>query len=380
MDLRRRSDAGFGLLTALMVMFALTALGAFGVGLARQEMRAQVRSTTRTLAFYAAETGLARGMSNWNRPDVPGMGDTWLVDEGTLPGGASYVVHATQLDNASTVYALYAIRARGRTRNGVVRAVGLLAATVPFGSPITAALKSKDQVRVRGQAHVDGWDSIPPAWLNDCPPEDDGLPGVEMTDMSKMSKSGGAQVDGNPPQVQNTDTTGWFNFGDVTYEEMTTYADYTLPGGTSVSGSDPAPSLNADGTCNTSDNTNWGDPLNAGQPCSAWFPIIHVTGNFRGEGSGAGQGILLVDGDATFCGGFGFYGPVVIRGAITSCGSGFKIFGGVVSGSTDIDPTGGMFVGDAQIQYGACVIQRALSRSRGSKPKPLIDRGWYSGR
>lgn len=381
-DLRPRDDAGFGLLTAVLVMFALAALGVFGVGLARQEMRSQVRTTTRAVAFYAAETGLARGMDKWDRPDVPEAGETWLLDEGTLPGGASYKVRATQLDDASTVYALYAIRSEGRTRNGSVREVGLLAATIPFGSPVTAALKAKGQVRVVGRARVNGWDSIPPAWGNDCPPSGDGLPGVEMTDLSHMSKTGGASVDGNPPQAQAGDTTGWFSFGDVTYEEMATkYADYTLPGGTNVSGSNPAPSLNADGTCNTSDTDNWGDPLNSGQPCSPWFPIIHVTGDFRGEGSGAGQGILLVDGDASFCGGFTFYGPVVVRGSVTSCGSGFKIFGGVVSGDADINPgPGGLIAGAAQVQYGACVVLRALSRSRGSKPKPILDRAWYAGR
>ncbi|HSG80721.1 MAG TPA: hypothetical protein VLC48_00610, partial [Gemmatimonadota bacterium] len=135
------------------------------------------------------------------------------------------------------------------------------------------------------------------------------------------------------------------------------------------------------GLCDTSAPLNWGDPENDGRPCSDWFPIIHVTGDLTLAGSGAGQGILLVDGDLQVCGGATFYGPVVVKGRVKSCGSGFRLFGGVVAGESDLNPVGGgVVVGASRIQYSSCVVERALSRSRAGRPTPLADRPWFSGR
>jgi hypothetical protein len=93
-----------------------------------------------------------------------------------------------------------------------------------------------------------------------------------------------------------------------------------------------------------------------------------------------GQGILMVDGDLSICGGFTFYGIVVARGRIKSCGSGFKIYGGAVSGESELNPGGGAVAGANKLQYSHCVVDRVLSRSKAARPEPLTERPWFQTR
>ncbi len=378
--IRGFDERGFGLAGALVCLIVLTALATFGVSLQLQEQRTHFRSESRTLAFYAAETGLIRGLENWTRPDVLESGEAWLVEEGTLTGGASYRVEATKLDDAGTVHGMFALRAVGTAGRGQTRETGLLVATVPLGNPVDGALRTIGQVKVAGRAEVDGHDMIPPTWMDDCPPTLVDAAGITMTDTTKMSRSGAATVDGVPRIDEDPDTSGYFSFGDLSYEEVAAEANITLPHGTNVSGSQPEPSFTAEGKCNTGDPFNWGEPESDGTPCSDWFPVIHVTGDLTLSGNGVGQGILLVDGDLALCGGATFYGPVVVRGKVKSCGSGFRIFGGIVAGESDLNPVGGVVVGSSRVQYSACVVERAISRSRAGRPRPLTERPWFAAR
>ncbi|UCC85265.1 MAG: hypothetical protein JSW46_10285 [Gemmatimonadota bacterium] len=372
---------GFGITAAILCLIVLSALALFGVSLQINEHESQIRSSSRTIAFYAAETGLVRGLENWRRPDVIEEGETWLVDEGTLMGGARYRVEGMKLDDAGNVHGLFAVRAVGLVGRGHTRETAMLVATVPLGSPVHGALRTIGQVKIAGRAEVDGHDMVPPNWWDDCPPMLEHAAGVTMTDTTKMSRSGAAAVDGEPAVDENPDTTGYFSFGDMSYEEVAAEANITLPHGTNVSGTQPVASYTFDGKCDTSDPYNWGEPEIDMTPCSDWFPIIHVTGDLTLSGSGSGQGILLVDGNLALCGGATFYGPVVVKGMVKSCGSGFRLFGGVVAGESDLNvAAGGVVVGASQIQYSACVVERAISRSRAGRPRPLIERPWFARR
>jgi hypothetical protein len=356
---QRLNSSGFGITAAILCLIVLSALALFGISLQINEHQSQIRSSSRTIAFYAAETGMIRGLENWTRPDVIEEGETWLVHEGTLMGGAHYRVEATKLDNASNVHGLFAVRAVGAIGRGQTREAGMLVATVPLGSPIQGAS----------------------TWMDDCPPTLEHAAGVTMTDTTKMSRSGAASVDGDPAIDENPDTTRYFSFGDMSYEEVAAEANISLPHGTNISGTQPRASYTADGKCDTSDPYNWGEPEVDMTSCSDWFPIIHVTGDLTLSGSGSGQGILLVDGDIAICGGATFYGPVVVKGKVKSCGSGFRLFGGVVAGESDLNPAaGGVVVGASRIQYSACVVERAISRSRAGRPRPLTDRPWFARR
>ena len=376
---RFADEAGFGLPTAILAVVIFTALAVLGIALTHQEIRTQVRETSRSIAFHAAEAGLAAGLENWNRPDILDTNESWVIDQGTLPGGATYRVSGTMLDDGTTVQPLFAIQAEGRAPSGTIRRAGLLATGLPFGHPVRGALKAIGQVRVVGKAEVDGYDSIPTPWTAACPPPGAGETGVLMSDTSKVAKQGAATIEGNPPVDEQADTTGWFNFGPYTYEEMTAIADHTLAGGTNIS-SGPAPSYTADGKCNTSDPVNWGDPEQPGQPCHRWFPIIHATGDLTASGAGSGQGILLVDGDFSMCGGFTFYGIIVARGSVKSCGGGFRVLGGVVSGESDLNGPGGLLSGSNRVQYSACAIDRVLSRGKAARPEAMTERPWFQTR
>jgi hypothetical protein len=378
---QRFDRSGFGLTAAILCLIVLSALALFGVSLQINEHESQIRSSSRTIAFYAAETGLIRGLEDWTRPDVIEEGETWLVAEGTLMEGARYRVEATKLDDASNVHGLFAVRSVGAAGRGQTREAGMLVATVPLGSPVHGALRTIGQVKIAGRAEVDGHDMIPPNWMDDCPPVLEHAAGVTMTDTTRMSRSGASSVDGEPPVDENSDTTGYFDFGDTSYEELATKANITLPHGTNVSGTQPRASYTLDGKCDTNDPLNWGEPEIDRTSCSDWFPIIHVTGDLTLSGSGVGQGILLVDGHLAICGGATFYGPVVVKGKVKSCGSGFRLFGGVIAGESDLNPAaGGVVVGASRIQYSACVVERAISRSRAGRPRPLTDRPWFARR
>jgi hypothetical protein len=107
--------------------------------------------------------------------------------------------------------------------------------------------------------------------------------------------------------------------------------------------------------------------------CRSYFPIIHVTGNLKLTG-GAGQGILLVDGNLSASGGINFYGPVIVKGAltVTGNGSGARFVGGVMAENVYLDDN--KVAGNAVVSYSSCAINKALNGSA----TPMFDaqRGW----
>jgi len=372
---RVASEAGFGLPTTIIYLIIFSIIGLVGVALARQEVKTQVRATSRQAAFYAAETGLAQGLTNWQTPSgiIP-TDTTWQLAAGSLPGGTTYRVMASRLDDGGEIQATYSIRSEGRTRDGTVQNVGLLVATRVVENPISAALQVLDSVYLAGTADVIGNDHIPATWTGSyCSTLDANKPGVAMYDTLDYERTGGAKVKGNPPLEEDTDTAGFFGFGSVSYSEMAANADITLPDGTVMDGSNPSPSYNVDGSCKTTDDMNWGDPLTVAMPCSNWFPIIHITGDLYLKSTNAGQGVLLVDGDITAEGGFEFYGPVIAKGELIAAG-GFTFYGGVRARETELG------AGNAEVLYSACVLERVLSNTMAAKPQKLMERPWYQNR
>jgi hypothetical protein len=98
-----------------------------------------------------------------------------------------------------------------------------------------------------------------------------------------------------------------------------------------------------------------------------------VKGNLKLTG-GAGQGILLVDGNLDASGGVQFVGPVIVRGAlsVTGNGSGARFVGGVMA--EDVYLTDSKVAGNAVVSYSSCAIEKALTGSA----TPTFDRarGW----
>ncbi len=370
-----KNQSGFGLPSTIIMLVIFVIVGVAGLAMARQELRTQARVTSREIAFYAAEAGLAKGILNWNRPGgVEVAGTSWTIDQGVLAGGSSYRVGATRLD-AGAVHAIFALRSQGRAANGQTQVANLLVATVPLDGLFRGALQTKDSVDLAGTARVNGFDHIPASWDGPyCSALDEHKAGVVMADTSMFKRVGAAKHEGVPPLLEDTDTVGFFDFGDLSFAELAAQADVTLPPGQIVdNGTNLGPSLNGDGTCNTSDQWNWGDPLNPGQPCSNWFPIIHATGDVSLQANLQGQGLLLVEGDLRAAGGFEFYGPVIVKGSLIAEG-GFRFYGGVKAQETDLG------AGNSVLFYSNCVLQRALSHTSASKPRVLSERPWFQTR
>jgi hypothetical protein len=357
----------------MIVVFAV--LGAVGISMARQEARSQARATSREVAFYAAEAGLARGLNKWRVPNrlVP-PGAYWLLDAGTLPGGASYRTGVIKLGDGSSVHSLFAVRTEGIARDGSIQHAGLLVHTRPLDNPFRAALEVLDSTTLAGTADVIGFDNIPPSWNGPyCSALDEDMPGVLMADTMRFKRKGAAQVKGVPPLKEDKDMDWFFDLGDITFDELAANAGVKLPHGQTMSGKIPEPSYNADGTCNSADPYNWGDPSHPAQPCASWFPTIYAEGDLTLNSNQMGQGLLLVEGNLRAGGGFTFYGPVIVKGDLIAVG-GFTFYGGVKAEETDLG------AGNAEIYYSACVLQRVLSNTAAARPRLLMERPWFRNR
>ena len=118
------------------------------------------------------------------------------------------------------------------------------------------------------------------------------------------------------------------------------------------------------GDCNTFDNANWGDPNRAtpAGPCESYFPIVYFQGDISTTAhisGGTGQGILLVDGNLVVDGGFVWYGPVIVRGSLTTQGTGGHFNGGVMAYDANLNDN--TVLGNATINYSGCANAAATS-------------------
>jgi hypothetical protein len=265
--------------------------------------------------------------------------------------------------------------AQGRKRVG-----GLLRLRKPQFN-FRGAVTTNGSMMVSGTSEIHGQDESPTGWL-DCPPADTAMPGIAYNPSMPPDIKCSGSVTGSPETYADTvagnpDT---YNvFGDLTYDELAALATKTIPGGKTFTNLAPTFKIDSLGNtyCVRSDTSNWGDPLHLYTApktvCQSYFPIIHVTGNLKLTG-GAGQGILLIDGNLDASGGVNFIGPVIVRGAlsVTGNGSGARFVGGVMAENVYL--TDSKVAGNAVVSYSSCAVQKALSGSA----TPWFDRtrGW----
>jgi hypothetical protein len=176
-----------------------------------------------------------------------------------------------------------------------------------------------------------------------------------------VSTGGSSTIIGNPPvKIDSTVNANTFTqFGDVSYAQLVSRANVTVPAGTYPS-IGPA-TLN--GNCDRTQITNWGDGVNPTQPCGTYFPIIHATGTINVNGN-QGQGILLVDGDLNVQGSFQFFGITIVRGTLTTAGGGSTdahFWGAVMSQNVNLADD--KITGHANLNFSRCAILRALDNT-----------------
>jgi hypothetical protein len=159
------------------------------------------------------------------------------------------------------------------------------------------------------------------------------------------------------------------------WDELTAAANIRF--NSNLSGVAPTPSLTAGGACNTADRNNWGAPLDTLSPCFGYFPIIHLNNDgaeWTLNANGAGQGIIMVDGDLRVNGGFEFYGPILVRGTLTTTGSGGHFWGGTIAANIRVEES--TVLGDAELQYSSCALGRAIFGSSYNRPNLISERSW----
>lgn len=387
MKLHGKGDRrGFALLVALAALVIIGGLivGAFFAS--TQEYRIGRNTVLQARALTAAEYGLNSAiggdvwLDEWNNDATAGK---VLYNEDFYPGdGSSGTLRVTNLGNGNYLvvsegFAGGALGSQGRKRlGGLIR---LLGPKFNFRGAVT----TRGSIKIAGSTEVHGEDTPPDGWsLTDCPPADTSLPGIAYSPgiAPTINCSTTNCVSGDPPTVADSlaDDPATYNvFGDLNYTELAALATKIIPGGKTFTNLAPTFKTDTLGVthCVRTDTSNWGDPthLYSSKVCQPYFPIIHVKGNLKLTG-GAGQGILLVDGDLDASGGVTFVGPVIVKGAltVTGNGSGARFVGGVMAENVYLDDN--KIAGNAVVSYSSCAVTKAVTGS--SSPRFDATRGW----
>ncbi len=364
-----RHERGFALVGAVFALVIIAALIAGAFFASRQENTVGRNTQTYQRSFGAAEAGMATTVANWQTGTFNGLnvGDSSSAS-GTLPGnGGSYSAVVKRLDNQ-----LFLIRTTGTDPSGKgSRTLATLAKLNLIQMNFAASLTTRNSLKIGGSSLIDGRNTAPSGW--GCPPVTDTIPGITTRDSSQITRSGCNNwncVIGKPDVKSDTsinDST-FFKYGNQTWNDLIAMATINYS-----SGSIGHDSL-ANGTCDTGNSGNWGEPLRGAgtvAPCYNYFPIIYINGSAHFTG-GAGQGILLVEGDLDVTGQFAFYGPVIVRGHLTTSGQGGHFNGGVMSADVDLGQTS--ILGNAVMTYSSCAITSALQGN--SNGRQINSRSW----
>lgn len=374
---------GFALPVALFALVVVGVLVTGGFFVARQETRIGVASQQAGTAFYMAERGITDFIENFSAPDYASLG-TWdsttVVD--TLSQG-TVRVRVTRV-SASTFFldAESDVDRGGEMLGGAARRLGLLAKLNAATIDPPAALTTVGTLKFGGSAIIDGRDQDPSFWpAGDCTTTNTDKPGIVMDDTTNIDWSG------NETSIRNNQLFGTSDlgqdatlnsdsmlvFGDQTFADLTELAtiEFTSAPGTI----EPAV---AGGQCDTGTMTNWGEPKDPTHACYNYFPVVYLnnpgtTWNFS---TGRGQGILLVEGSMKVTGQFEFYGPVIIKGTLSTQGGGGTqhFHGGVMAANVELDDNS--VLGTADIVYSSCALERAILNSSLTYLRPITQRSW----
>ena len=379
MPTRSRNRPGFALAVSLA---AIVIIGAIITGMffaSTQEYRMSRNSAMQARALTAAEFGmntiLMSGVWNpaWNTAAAGKVADTVFLPN----DGGRDTLRVTKISDG-----MFMLTSTGRVGPATgAQARHRLGALVTLAIPqltMLGALTTQGTFKIGGNSSLSGVDAAPANW--NCPPAGGSVPGLALPDATKISTAGcgGSSLTciTGSPQVSQTaaaanDST-YFNYGSgLDWNKLTAMATKTYSSGANLNGLAPSVS----GTlCNTSDPSNWGDPIHLTPsllPCANYFPIIYAQGDLKITG-GVGQGILLVNGDLSVQGGAQFFGPVIVKGSLSTAGTGGHFNGGVMAANVDLELN--TLLGDAVVSYSSCALNRALAGA--ATPMFVPGRSW----
>lgn len=391
----RRARGGFALPVAVLALVVVGVLVTTGFYMAQQESRVGIASQNGAMAFYIAEQGMHEVLANWSAARYAQI-PLWDADtvEGGIPQG-EYTVSVHHLTDL-----IYFLEAEGRvTRGGRLagarRRMGLMAKITTAWINPEGALTTRGETRVGGTATVNGNDVVPPGWTDSC--DTDALEdkaGVITDAAGTIEAIGMGEIRGSPDTLRD-ETIGdstFLDYGDLKWEDLIELAkadgkDITSRG---QSPGNPAPAV-ADGVCTTSAAMNWGEPWRSSAQgtgfrpeCVDYFPLIYHEGPMSLQGTGRGQGILLVgkvepdgtmSGDLQVQGNFTFLGIIIVLGTFDTHGSGPRVHGGVMAANANLARED--VIGDSRVQYSSCAVSQAiLNNASLAKARPLLERSW----
>ncbi len=370
--MNRRTSQGFALPAVTMAVVILAVLITGALYMAQQEYRVGWSSNQATVAFNLTERSMARVLTTWDAPTysvLPAWGSATTT--GVVTDG-SWSATITRMTNRFYYVDVTGVVSRGGAmRAGATHRIGVIAHMSSASLEPPAALTTRGNISVRGNAEVIGLDVDPPLW-GTCTGPPENLPGIATDLTSTVGTEGAGSITGNPQVTHDASITDdtFTEFGSVVWDDMIRMADVRPSPGTLNVG----PSFNGDTTCNTGDLENWGDPETPGSACEDYFPIIYVNGNARLQAGGSGQGILLVEGDLDLRGDFSFYGVIIVQGTFETQGNGNRIFGGVLAGNATLNDQ--TVTGGSVVQYSHCAVQRAILNSSLTRARRLPNRSW----
>ncbi len=356
-----------------LAIFALVIIGAMVAGsffIGTQEQRIGRNTVGSQQAFQAAEYGAQLTAATWNSQVMNAMavGSTATIG-GALSGNQGwYRGEVRRLNNM-----LFLVRSEGFSADSMSRQqVGLLIRLRPIEITIAAALQTQGDLKIGGSSFISGYDVAPTGWSN-CPALESPLPGISMDDSSGIETPGCNDlscVTGDPKILEDStiSDSSLSTFGDVTFDGLRDLASKIVLGGALKI----EPSI-VGGACATGSVTNWGSPLDPTGPCGSYFQVVWSEGDLKITGV-QGQGVLIVNGDLSVQGNFEFFGPVIIKGTLSTKGTGGHFNGGVIAANVELEQND--VLGNAVINYSSCAILRVLNAS--ASGALLRERSWIN--
>lgn len=351
-----RARAGVAL---VMTVVAMAVLGALVAGVFFTALRVQRDGRDaiyRVQALAAAEYGLAAALSpelwqsSWNTTTRRGP----LRDIALAPTSeSSDSVRIWKLGPDS--FLLASTGSAGLALASAERRISLLATLRIPRLRVRAATIAMNGIVVSDSASISGIDTLPEGWP--CPSADEPrpaavAPSLALVDASSCSES--QCLIGAPPTSADS-----LAADAATYERFGPFSRDSLAMAGRQLGADallapPWPSLDGSGECDVARLDNLGDPLatlGAGSPCKEYFPLVHAPGNIRLQG-GAGEGMLMVDGNLTIAGGATFSGVVAVRGVLEITERS-ELQGSALAARVVVHD-------GARLRYSSCAVERAL--------------------
>jgi hypothetical protein len=365
----KRQEQGFALTVSVFALVIIAALITGVFFAARQEMKIGENTLSAQRAFSAADAGLNSAIANWNITAWNGLATNATAAFGaTLPSGTGSYNGIVQRLNPQ----LFFVQVTGQDAGGVsTRTLGALSRLVPMQLSIRGAVTTEGRLKIGGSSFINGVDTNPTGWS--CSPVNDTMPGIATRDSTEIGTPGCGSyscVQGKPKVLSDptiNDST-FLRFGDLSWNDLVGMATRVYSGSYGPA-SDFGP-VGSSTTCDTSVMDNWGDPMvpPSVAGCAGYFPIIYVNGDFQATG-GFGQGILIVNGNVAVQGGWQFFGPVIVKGTVTTQGAGGRFTGGILAANIDLQQD--VVLEGSVVTYSSCALSTAM---QANAPGRLIRR------